>query len=168
MFKKNGGNQPIISNEYPMNGSLKVERPPNQLNVTIEDLDNDAMDISIKWRKHDYYHHGEWVTLVTYTGVYDGIYCYIPPSDNDWIWGNTTYTWSVNVTDGIFWTNRTFTFTTGGSRYDVNNDCTVNFIDAGKVWVHRTSQASYDGLYDVNQDGDVTFVDAGKTWVNRD
>ena len=72
------------------------------------------------------------------------------------------------MTDGTYWTNKTFSFTTGGSRYDVNNDDTVNFIDAGRVWVHRTTNAVYDGLYDVNGDGTVNFIDAGRTWVNRD
>ena len=85
------------------------------------------------------------------------------------------YTWSINATDGIVWTNQTFTYTTsqvtkygGDSRYDVNNDCEINFIDAGLVWLHRTSQAVYDGLYDINRDGEVDFIDAGLIWINRD
>ena len=44
----------------------------------------------------------------------------------------------------------------------------MHFIDSGIVWVHRTTNAAYDGLYDVNGDDKVNFVDAGKTWVNRD
>jgi len=52
--------------------------------------------------------------------------------------------------------------------YDVNHDGTVNFQDAGLVWVHRTSLVPYDGLYDVNQDGQVNFQDAGLVWVHRD
>ena len=87
---------------------------------------------------------------------------------NDWIWGNTLYQWGINLTDGTFWVNNMYTFTTGGSRDDVNNDDTVNFIDAGIVWVHRTTNALYDGLYDVNGDCTVNFIDAGRTWVNRD
>ena len=50
----------------------------------------------------------------------------------------------------------------------MNNDCEVNFQDAGKVWIHRTSISDYDSLYDVNQNGDVNFQDAGLTWINRD
>ena len=87
---------------------------------------------------------------------------------HDWIWGDTTYTWSVNVTDGATWTNQTYSYTTGGNRYDVNNNSLVNFQDAGLVWVHRTSEECYDGIYDVNQDEQVNFQDAGLTWVNRD
>ena len=130
----------------------------------VEDPDMDTMDVYFYWKNHD----GEWTMLQVYGSVSDGVYAYIPPNENAWLWGNTTYTWSVNVTDGTYWTNKTFTFTTGGSRYDVNNDDTVNFIDAGIVWVHRTTNALYDGLYDVNGDGTVNFIDAGKTWVNRD
>ena len=158
---------PVIVLNYPVHTAEDVERPPAMLNASVVDPEGTFMDVYLLWRCLGHYYLGEWLTLSTVLHVGNGTYGYIPMG-HDWIWGNTTYTWSVNVTDGIFWTNRTFTFTTGGSRYDVNNDCTVNFIDAGKVWVHRTSQASYDGLYDVNQDGDVNFVDAGKTWVNRD
>ena len=113
------------------------------------------------------HHDGIWTVLQSFDNVGNGTYNYIPLG-NDWIWGNTTYTWSINVTDGRSWTNKTFTFSTGGSRYDVNNDNKVNFVDAGIVWVHRTTNAVYDALYDVNGTGDVTFVDAGLTWVNRD
>jgi parallel beta-helix repeat protein len=165
---------PIISKTYPENGSLGTEesgsiayRPPVELNTTVENPNGNQMDVYLMWKQHDYYHEGEWITLTSYLGINNGTYNYIP-SGNNWIWGNTSYTWSVNITDGTYWTNKTFTFTTGGSRYDVNNDGKVNFIDAGIVWVHRTTNAVYDGLYDVNQDGDVNFIDAGKTWVNRD
>ena len=158
---------PFVYDEYPQNESIDVERPPSELNVTIEDPNDDAMNIYIKWRKHDYYHFGELVTLASYTGVYDGTYNFIPPTENDWIWGDTTYVWSVNVTDGIVWINETYQYTTGGSRYDVNNNDLVNFQDAGLVWIHRTSEVYYDGIYDVNQDGQVNFQDAGLTWINR-
>jgi len=49
------------------------------------------------------------------------------------IWGNTTYTWSICMTEGVAWTNETYTYTTGGSRYDVSNNDLVNFQDAGLV-----------------------------------
>jgi parallel beta-helix repeat protein len=158
---------PIISNEYPVDGSTGVERPPLELRATVEDPNGDPMDIMIRWRQHDYFHQGEWLDLTSFTSVGNVTYN-VNPAGSNWIWGNTTYTWSVNVTDGTYWVNKTFTFTMGGSRYDVNNDKKVNFIDAGIVWVHRSTNAVYDGLYDVNQDGNVNFVDAGKTWVNRD
>jgi len=174
---------PVIYNEYPVNLSLGVERPPAELNVTVEDPNGDIMDVYIRWKvicecciqnsNCCYSYDGDWITVKTFTGVGNGTYEFIPLDDvtiwlNDWIWGDTTYTWSVNVTDGTTWTNETYQYTTGGSRYDVNNNDLVNFQDAGFVWVHRTSEVAYDGLYDVNLDGQVNFQDAGLTWINRD
>jgi len=141
---------------------------PENMQVQMISTGEHFIDVYIKWIRHDYYHVGEEATLQTYIGVGNGTYSSIPPYENNWIWGNTTYTWSINVTDGITWTNETYEYTTGGSRYDVSNNDLVNFQDAGLVWVHRTSEVPYDGLYDVNQDGQVNFQDAGLTWVNRD
>jgi hypothetical protein len=155
---------PSIQNENPTNGSTSVSRPPSELSISVEDPDGDPVNVYIRLKNHT----GTWVTLESYLMVGNGIYVYTPPYENDWIWGNTTYTWSVNVTDGITWTNQTYVFTTKGSRYDVNNNDKVNFQDAGLVWTHRTSAVPYDGLYDVNQDGKVNFQDAGLTWVHRD
>jgi len=160
--------EPVVYNENPVNGISNVERPPIELNATVEDPEGDIMDVSIRWMKHDYYHYGEWILLEDYKGVYNGTYNKENLTGNDWIWGNTVYTWSINVTDGTSWTNKTFQYTTSGSRYDIDNDDSVNFQDAGLVWIYRTSEVPYDGIYDVNCDGQVNFQDAGLTWINRD
>ncbi len=148
----------------PENDAIDVERPPSELSVYVFDAEQDTLDVYLKWRTHE----EQWVLLTSFSGVTNGIYSYIPPYENDWIWGNTQYIWSIHVNDGTSWTNETYTYTTGGSRYDVNNDNKVNFQDAGLAWIHRTSEVPYDGLYDVNQDGKVNFQDAGLTWINRD
>ncbi len=88
-------NPPVIDDELPINGSTDVIRPPDQLRVTIEDSDGDDLNISIRWK----HHNDTWVTLAEYLMIGDGTYTYITPVDNDWIWGNTTYTWNVNATD---------------------------------------------------------------------
>ncbi len=157
-------NPPFVYDESPVDGDTGVERPPDELSIHYEDSDGDSMDVYIHWKNHD----GNWETLASFLGLGNGIAAYIPSSSNDWVWGDTTYTWCVNVTDGTSWTNETYTYTTGGSRYDVNNDNKVNFQDAGIAWIHRTSEVPYDGLYDVNGDGKVNFQDAGLTWINRD
>ena len=113
------------------------------------------------------------VEAASFVGVGNGRYEFVPTESstvwwNDWLWGDTLYFWVVQVTDGRFWINRTYWYRTGGIRYDVTNDCLVNFIDAGKTWVNRGSGKCYDGLYDVNEDCQVNFIDAGLTWVNRD
>ncbi len=155
---------PIVSNEYPVDTSINALRPPSELSIDVQDSDEDSMDVYIRWKNHN----SEWITIASYTGVSNGTYNFIPSYENDWIWGNTTYTWSVNISDGAFWTNETYSFTTGGSRFDVSNNDLVNFQDAGQVWVHRSSEAVYDGLYDVSNDGQVNFQDAGLTWINRE
>jgi hypothetical protein len=154
---------PQICCEYPEDESLLVNRPPLELNATIADPEGDTLNIWFYWRNHQ----GQWKTLVNYPGVNNGTYQYTPIG-NDWIWGDTTYFWSVNITDGSYWFNSTFSYSTDGSRYDVNNDDGVDFIDAGLVWTHRTTLAVYDGLFDVNNDDEVNFIDAGITWANRD
>jgi hypothetical protein len=158
----------ILNDTQPPNGAESIVRPPAELAATVEDLDADMMDIQIRWRQNDYYHYGEWITLQTYSGVSNGTYNYVPLAENNWIWGNTTYFWSVNVTDGFIWTNETFQYFTNSSRYDVDNDKKVTFRDSGLVWMYRTSEADYEGIYDVNQDGEVNLQDSGLTWINRD
>jgi len=71
------GDAPVISDEDPGNGSTDVERPPSELNATVEDPNDDTMDVFIRWKKHDYYHFGEWVTLESYTDVGNGTYDFI-------------------------------------------------------------------------------------------
>ena len=162
-FNSSDLTHPIIYNVDPANGSIDVPRPPH-LMFSVADLNGDIMNCTLFWKHHE----GHWEEVRNWSNLSHGNLHYQTPMTSPWLWGNTMYTWSVNVTDGISWKNRTSTFTTDGSRYDVNNDNKVNFIDAGIVWVHRTTNAVYDGLYDVNQDGKVNFIDAGKTWVNRD
>jgi hypothetical protein len=128
----------------------------------VNDAGAEPLDVFIRWRTHQ----GTWITVASFSNVGNNTYSYTP-SGNDWLWGNTTYTWSINVTDGTSWTNKTYTFNTNGKRYDVNNDNITNFQDTGLVWVHRTGLLPYDGLYDVNQDGEVNFQDAGLIWANR-
>ncbi|MBN1281308.1 MAG: hypothetical protein JXA00_06640, partial [Candidatus Thermoplasmatota archaeon] len=105
---------PITTGVSPSPGATGVSRPPSSLSVTVDDPEDDPIDLAIRWRNHT----GGWVTLTSESGVGDGTYEYVP-SGNNWIWGNTTYTWSINVTDGYSWVNQTYTFTTMGSRYDV-------------------------------------------------
>lgn len=157
---------PFISNESPSDGETDVDRPPYDLNISVEDEQGDTIDVYLRWKNNSYYSTG-WITLNSYLGIVGGDYSYSPNS-NEWIWGNTTYIWSVNVTDVNCWTNETYTYITSGSRYDVSNNDVVDFQDAGLCWIYREAVAAYDGLYDVNQNGVVNFQDAGLCWINRD
>ena len=182
--------KPVIRKEYPSFGSIGLGcghngyRPPRNLSAYVEDLDGDPLNITIKWHAPTFcyilpdfnpcpmYPHS-WETVASFEGVGSGRYEFVPTESstvwwNDRLWGDTNYYWNVSVTDGMFWVNKTFWYHTGGSRYDVTNDCLVNFIDAGKVWINRDNGNCFDGLYDVNEDCKVNFIDAGLTWVNRD
>jgi len=137
LLKLYGDDQSIsILDENPPDGANDIDRPPEELKVTVEGLRKGLFDVYIRWKNHD----DIWVTLNSYLSVGSGNYNYtipVPPVSNDWIWGETTYIWSVNVTDGNNWNNKTYYFTTSGSRYDVNNDDKVNFQDAGLIWINR-------------------------------
>jgi len=155
---------PEVINAVP-NGGENIARPPPLLGVIVEDPDEDLMDIVIKWKNHA----GDIEILETFPDVPDGTYYYVPPDDeNDLIWGDTTYHWSVEITDGINAVTEEYQYKTCGSRYDVNNDDTVDFSDVLTVWSQRKGRAPYDGIYDVNQNGVVNFQDVGLVYRNMD
>jgi len=92
----------------------------------------------------------------------------------EFIWGNTTYIWSMNITDGTSWYNWTFNYTTeatangANARYDVDNDDTVNVFDLNSDWTHRSAGSyDYDGLYDVDDDGTINVFDLNAIWTGR-
>jgi hypothetical protein len=158
-----------LLNPVPSNGAIGVTRPISVLNITILDSEGDEMILFFRWVNHS----GLiplWENLSCWNYVLNGSYEYSPVFSKCWIWGNTTYTWSVNVTDGYLWTNETYTFTTKGSRYDINNDDKVNYFDALITWAYRANNPSgvtHDGLYDVNGDGKINYIDALTVWFHR-
>jgi len=44
---------PVIYNENPTDGPTGVDRPPAEVNVTVEDPDGDSMDVYIMWIDRD-------------------------------------------------------------------------------------------------------------------
>ncbi len=155
--------KPILFDHYPANNSENCSRPVDKLSISIVDYDNDTFNVYFKWKNMD----NDWILIENFSAVTNGTFQHFP-NGNNWIWGNTLYIWSVNVTDGNNWVNNSYYYKTTGSRYDVNNNDIVNFQDAGLCWIHRDTVMLYDGLYDVNQNGVVNFQDSGLCWVNRD
>jgi hypothetical protein len=95
-------------------------------------------------------------------------------TQKEFAWGNTTYTWSVNVTDGETWINETYTYTTvsdasgADARYDMNNDGTVDVFDALLTWNKKAGDASYNNLYDVvATHGLIDVFDALNVWSHK-
>jgi len=130
------GNPPIQSAENPTDASTNIPITITTINVTIEDLDGDSLDWTIETNpdigSSSGFNEGNGSKICTVSGLTYG----------------TTYTWYVNATDGIDWSNETYTFTTsyrpelsnpgpsnGSSEQNLTPACniTVSDIDGGTV-----------------------------------
>lgn len=90
---------PILSNPYPV-GNQNVPYNPT-LRITVNDPENDPLTVTFKTNTS-----GTWQTLGTYN---DGNKEYTQNTTN-MDSKNKKYYWSINVTDGIVWTNSTYSF----------------------------------------------------------
>lgn len=156
-----------LTDEYPVNESTDQARPPTNLSARVNGSD---VDIYI------YYLNMTPATdVVELLGVWvgqDSGYYNISSLINDslttqFIWGGTTYSWYMNVSNGTLWTNETFIYTTSGSRYDIDASDDVVATDASITWSSRSGESIYDGIYDVDDSGDITATDASIVWSNR-
>jgi len=106
---------PIISNPNPANDAINISVSISQLSFKLEDLQNDPMDYTVETSP-------DIGSTGLITGVLNGIYS-LPVSGLQF---NTTYTWYVNVTDGIHITNQTFKFTTKSGKPIISNEVPKN------------------------------------------
>ena len=90
---------PEVSLPSPADKAVDVPISPAWLNFTLSDSDGDLMDYYL-------YLNGTLVALGS--DVANGRFNVSQP---DWSF-SALYTWQVNVTDGVFWTNVTYSFTT--------------------------------------------------------
>jgi hypothetical protein len=99
---------PTVTAVTPINNAVDVSICPTWFNVSVTDEDGSLMDVYgdliIEGCSQDYAPAGS-VGNGTVSMLLNGAMCC--PLDYA-----TTYTWYVNVTDGTFWTNTTFNFTT--------------------------------------------------------
>ncbi len=97
-----------LSNEYPRNETSANINPNFQIDVY--DCNDQYVDIYWRWYNST---AGTWHTFEKdlNTQVFDvaTVYADIGTNMSE---NGVTYTWCVNVTDGIYWTNATYTFTT--------------------------------------------------------
>lgn len=91
---------PVIEDENPTNESSDISISLATVSVTIEEPEGGTFDWTIQ---------GSFITNSNANGASNGT-----KSANviDTLEYNTEYTWYVNVTDGTYWTNETFIFTT--------------------------------------------------------
>ena len=115
-----------------------------------------------------------WTLLNSWSDQSSGRFEITSGHGTDWIWGNTTYYWCVNITDGNgHWVNQTFNFetnaTAGGNdaRMDVDNDNNVFVGDLNTIWANRNGQADFNGLYDTDEDDNVFVGDLNTVWAAR-
>lgn len=138
-----------ITNEFPVDGSTGVTRPPTNLSAYV-----DGTNMEIKFRFYNM-SSKTYETIQTWTGANSKRY--VIPSANltaygfgtDFLWGDTQYDWSINVTGGI---DKSFTYNTTGNRHDVNNDSTVDSDDYDLIFANI---GGTDMIYDIDGDGDI-------------
>ncbi|MEA1877240.1 MAG: hypothetical protein U9N86_10285, partial [Bacteroidota bacterium] len=161
-----------ITDPYPSNQTVNLTRPPTNLSAYI-----DGTNITTYFFFYNMTPTVDiWVEIVNWTNISNqrctviDIYNGATGSNftlREFIWGNKTYNWSVNATDGNIWINKTYTYSTeqtvdgANARLDVNNDDTVDVFDALQSWNNRDGQSTYNGIYDVSVDiqGDSPLID---------
>ena len=168
---------PVINWTYPANGSTPG-LALNNISCYIYDNDGDTMGLAFNTNKSGFGNQTDtwdsfWNCIGINNSVGNGHYWWNQTTNKSdkfttrWRWGDTTYHFWINVTDGKTWTNETFHFTTSGSRYDVTSSGDIVATDVSKTWAYRQGEASYLGIYDVGGNGDITATDCSEIWANR-
>jgi len=157
--------------EYPVNLSTEISRPP--VNISVQ-INGTGLDVYFYW-----YNMTPtidvWELVTNWSEESTNRFNYTMLWSNGWVWGNTTYQWTVNVTNGETWINNSYQYNTtelangADARYDVSNDDWVDGTDLIRDYVHRTGEATYDGIYDVNTppDGWIDGTDLLIIYANR-
>jgi len=154
-----------ISLEYPNNKSTGISRPP--INISVG-LTGSGLDVYIYfWNRTPATE--TWSLLANWIGGSAGRYEVLNldtiNGTNEFIWGNTTMYWSVNVTDGASWLNKSYWYNTTGSRYDIDNNDNVFVGDLSEVWANRGG--TFDGYYDTDNNDNIFVGDLSTIWANR-
>jgi hypothetical protein len=158
-----------VSSPYPPNESTENTRPP--VNISVQ-VNGTSIDVFFYWYNMTPM-TDVWELVTNWTGQSTNRFNYTTLWSNGWVWGNTTYHWTVNVTDGTTWINNSYSYTTtelangANARYDVSNDNWVDGTDLLNVYAHRTGETAYDGIYDVNTDDWVDGTDLLLIYANR-
>jgi hypothetical protein len=158
-------------NPYPSDGATEISRPPVNLSADITGSDVDAFIYFVNMTPSV----SVWTLVDSFPGVSSERVEYTTLDSfgrgTEFLWGNTEYTWSVNVTDGDTWTNQSFTYTTialasgDDARLDIDNNNVVSTSDLNVVWARRA--ATYDSLLDVDGNGVVSTSDLNMIWAGR-
>jgi len=163
----------MIENPYPPDTETDVDRAPTNISV---DITGANLDI------YFYFYNmtpqtDTWTLLQSWssqsTDRFEVTSLTSIGYGTEFIWGNTTYYWTVNVTNGNIWQNESYSYTTEdivngqNARYDVSNNDYITVQDLSYAWAHRDGEAPYDNLYDVNSNNAITVQDLSFIWANR-
>lgn len=165
-----------LTNPFPANESTGVSRPPTNLSITLTGL---SIDVNFTFYNLT---TGVWEILSTFsnedTGRLETLDLSTINGSTEFIWGNTTYNWAVNATDGTNWENISYTYNTtqlvsgNDARFDVNNDgSSIDVFDLNIAWSNRDGVATYNKIYDINNDksgdGSVDVFDLNAIWAYK-
>jgi len=94
---------PSQNNEYPQNLSNNIDLSPL---CEITTIDNDSSQLDIFFFENS---TGNWVEQYNTSSSPNSVVTWTYSNANTY---NTSYFWSVNITDGLYWSNSTYKFTT--------------------------------------------------------
>lgn len=164
-----------VSNIFPSNGATEVTRPPTNLSAYVTGSNLDIYIYFVNMTPTT----NTWTLVQSWSDQSTGRFAATSLNTfgrtTEFIWGNTTYTWSVNITDGSSWLNNTYTYDTIASvltknaRCDVNNDDEVKGNDLLLIYAYRDGNPDgylYDGFYDVNEDNEIKGTDILFAYAN--
>lgn len=108
-FQTKANTPPAQSAPFPGDTTTEIVLTPTNMSITVSDTEGHTMNVSFYTNES-----GTWQLADQNLTVPNGTY---PCVNTTWIdTYNTTYWWSVNVTDGYVWTNTTRSFTTFGAQ----------------------------------------------------
>ncbi|HDO19452.1 MAG TPA: DUF4091 domain-containing protein, partial [Thermoplasmatales archaeon] len=148
--------KPSIDHTHPENGKVNVTIDPRNgiypiLNVTISDPEGDQLTVIFRTNAT-----GRWQTIKTFSGS-NGTYTTNCDLMNNWL---TWYWWSVNITDGKNWVNRTLCFRTKPADWDINMDNEIDIKDITAVTAHYGETGDPGWIReDINKDGEIDIKD---------
>jgi len=153
-----------IASPYPVNACTGTSRPPENISISATGTGFDV-----------YIYYTNMTTGVNTTTLMDVWYGQttgrfeVNTSNytTELIVGDTTYYWTVNATNGSEWSNASYSYKTGGSRFDVENSGDIVATDVIVTWNNRTGEKAYDVIYDVDWSSDITATDCTEIWANR-
>jgi len=130
---------PFQYDEQPLQSTVNISLNPT-LSIQAIDWQEHQITITIKSNTS-----GSWQTLGSYTGK-NGIYSQPTTNMNSY---NTRYWWSVNVTNGVNWTERLYKFTTQpGNRYTLSLQQYWNLISlpCNELTTKNNIRIKYDSI----------------------